>query len=416
MAQYNFEGDYKNVPEGQLKFIHQVIQEHGHGNSKIVFEPVGQAGDNFIASVKRMHVDGENGSMRLIAKLAPPIEAVRQSLNTAVLFKNEHIMYTEILPKFLYFQKRAGIPEEEQIKFPKCYGSSAEAPNEVIILEDLKPLDFIMLDKTAPLPTDCVYSILKCFAAFHSLSFVMRQREPGTFDRYKSTLFDMWGAMPQKDDMREFFLSMEKDMISVLEDPDYINMTKNKMSEALGQIAKIKKEDMENKYSVIVQGDCWTNNVMFRFEGEKLADTMLIDYQLSRNASPVYDLLFMILLCTDITTREKHFNEWIDYYHEELEKSLSHYGLKVNFVYPRDRLDTDLRRYGKLMFGICAFLGSILIRNTEDVAKVTELMQTENAYEQPEKYGLAASDLDTRNRYRDRISGLLSTLLEFGLM
>ncbi|XP_075982235.1 uncharacterized protein LOC142980627 [Anticarsia gemmatalis] len=416
MAQYNFEGDYENVPEGQLKFIHQVIQEHGHENSKIVFEPVGKAGDNYVASVKRILVDGENGSLRLIAKLAPPIEFLRQTMNTEVLFRNEHILYTELLPKYLHLQKKAGVPEEELIKFPKCYGSSSEAPNEVIILEDLKPLGFTMLDRFEILPSDCIYAILKRFAAFHSLSFVLRQKEPATFDRYKSILSDMWATMIENEETKQYFLAVENDVLAVLDDPDHINVARHKISDAINQMKKIRKTDMDNKYSVIVQGDCWTNNVMFRFEDEKLADTILIDYQLSRNASPAYDLFYMILNCTDHETRKKHFNEWIDYYHEELEKSLSYHGLKVNFVYPRDRLDTDLMRYGRLMFGLCVFLANMLIRKPEDAAKVQELMKSEDVFDRPEEFGVGNLDVDSRNRFKNRISGIISTLQEFGLL
>ncbi|XP_075982122.1 uncharacterized protein LOC142980557 [Anticarsia gemmatalis] len=416
MAQYNFEGDYENVPEGQLKFIHQVIQEHGHGNSKIVFEPVGQAGDNYIASVKRILIEGESESLRLVAKLAPPIEFLRETMNTAVMFRNEHIMYTEVLPKFLQMQKEAGIPEEEQIKYPKCYGSSSEAPNEVIILEDLKPLGFTMLDRMEPLPSDCIYSILKSFAIFHSLSYVLRQREPGTFDRYKSTLSDTWLDMAQKEESKQYFIEIESNVLSVLEDPEQINIAGNKIMDSLNHMVNVSKEDMDNKFSVIVQGDCWTNNVMFRFEDEKLADTILIDYQISRTASPVSDLLYMILNCTDHETRKQHFIEWLDYYHEELEKSLSHYDLKVNSVYSRDRMDADLMRYGRLMFGLCAFLSNILIRSPEDAAKVQKLMQSEAIFEKPEEFGVANLDEVTKKRFKKRVSGYISTLCDFGLL
>ncbi|XP_075982060.1 uncharacterized protein LOC142980513 [Anticarsia gemmatalis] len=416
MAQYNFEGDYSNVPEGQLKAIHQILKNLGHEKSKIVFEPVGQAGDNFVASVKRILVDGENGSLRIVAKLAPSNEIVRQTMRSDVLFSNEVIIYTDLLPKFVHMQRKAGIPEEELIKYPKCYGYSAEAPNEVILLEDLKPLGFIMLDRFKPLPNDCMHAILKSFAAFHALSFVLKQREPETFDRYKTNLFDMWADMSKNEATKFYFLGIESNVLSVLEDPDHINIARNKISDTINQMKKIYKADRENKYSVIVQGDCWTNNVMFRFEEDKLADTILIDYQASRNASPAYDLLYMILNCVDYDTRKQHFIRWIDYYHEELEKSLSHYGLKVNFVYPRDRLDADLMRYGKLMFGLCAFLASMLIRKPEDAAKIQKIMHGENFFDKAEELGVASLDAESKKRFRERISGYLSSLIDFGLL
>ncbi|MBN4724570.1 hypothetical protein H4F31_24640, partial [Escherichia coli] len=95
-----------------------------------------------------------------------------------LMFRNEHVMYTAVLPKFTELQKDAGIPENEQLRYAKCYGSLSEPPNEVILLEDLKTVDFTMLDRFQPLSNNCVKSVLKNFAKLHSVSMALRYKEP----------------------------------------------------------------------------------------------------------------------------------------------------------------------------------------------------------------------------------------------
>ncbi|PZC80135.1 hypothetical protein B5X24_HaOG215357 [Helicoverpa armigera] len=216
MEQCNYEGDISNINEIQLEFINKVILEQGLKVNKIVFQPVGKAGDNFASSVKRINIETDNGNTKMILKIAPSIELVRQATNTETQFKNEHIMYTEVLPKFLSLQKDAGVPQEEQLRFAKCYGSFTEQPNEVIILEDLNESDYIMLDKFKSLSDGCVKSVLKSFAIYHSLSYVLQKQEPEMFDEIKSKLTSMWSLVFEKPDFIMMIKAMEAEMMHCL--------------------------------------------------------------------------------------------------------------------------------------------------------------------------------------------------------
>ncbi|CAB3225490.1 unnamed protein product [Arctia plantaginis] len=415
MAVYNFEGDIANISESQLEFINNVILEHGLKDNKIFFESVGKPGDNYVASVKRITIEGANGSIKIIAKIAPTLEIIRKPMNTRVLFENEHLMYTEVLPKLIQFQKNAGIPEEEQLRYAKCYGSTLEEPNEVILLEDMTASDFIMLDRFTSLSNDCVKSMMKNFAVLHSLSFVLKHKEPETYNKFKNNLTNLWTLVGGSDDAMGFFQMIEDDTIAIVKDPKYQDFVRHKVSDLPNLATKFSKIDAYNQYTVILQGDSWTNNILFKFQGEKLIDSVMIDYQLSRNTSPVNDIMYMIFNCTDHETRKENFYDWIEYYHSELEKSLFNYNLKTSLVYPRDKLDVDLKQYAKFSFGLSVLLASMLIRKTEDVAKMTDAMKNEN---KPDAQDFVVSTLDEESttRYRNRIIGLIESFTELGLM
>lgn len=266
MAAYNFEGDLANISEHQLKSINDIILEHGFKDSKIFFETVGKAGDNYVASVRRITIEGANGSIKIIAKIAPTLEIVRKSMNTHVLFKNEHLMYSEVLPKLTQYQKNANIPEEEQLKYAKWFGSCLEQPNEVILLEDLMVSDFTMLDRFTPLPNDCVKSMMKNFALLHSLSFVLKHKEPETYNKFKNSLINMWTLVVEANDAMGYFQLLEDDISAIVKDQKYKDFVRNKISDLPNLAVKSDKVDAENQYTVILQGDPWTNNILFKFQ------------------------------------------------------------------------------------------------------------------------------------------------------
>ncbi|KAF9422097.1 hypothetical protein HW555_002118, partial [Spodoptera exigua] len=402
----HFEGDFQDISEGQLKFIKNVIEEKGFKDSKVVFAPAGAAGDNYVANVKRIKVQGENGQLSIIAKIAPTNELVRKRVNATTMFGNEHLIYTEFLPKLLQLQKQVGTTDEDLVKFPKCYGTNVEAPNEVILLEDLRELGFSMQDRLKSLSDECVSSVLKKLAIYHSLSYVLKSKEPDTYNYFKDNLRDMWGAMADlpKEELA-YFSQLEEFTMQMLDDPQYKKHIKNSISVIAPRAAKMSKLENGSRYAVIQHGDAWTNNIMFKFEA---------NYQIAKSSSPAYDFLYMIFNCTDHETRVKNFYNWLDYYHSELDKSLSNYGLKANYVYPRDQLDADLKRYGKLQFGCSILLCNVLSAKPEDAAKFKEGMERESVDRtiDPKK----KLDVDTKERLKKRITSVIDSYIEFGLL
>lgn len=142
----------------------------------------------------------------------------------------------------------------------------------------------------------------------------------------------------------------------------------------------------------------------------------MIDYQASASISPASDLLFMFFNCTDHETRSKNFIAWIDYYHLELDKSLSYFGLKADDVYPRDQLDADLKRYGKISFAIIILFTNILMRDQSEAGKLLEALQNGGIKDAMEEMGKRKMNKETSERTRNRIVGLIDSYIQFGLL
>ena len=141
---------------------------------------------------------------------------------------------------------------------------------------------------------------------------------------------------------------------------------------------------------------------------------MLIDYQQAKNFSPVYDLLYLIFNCTDHETRVKCFYDWIDHYHSELDKSLANFGLKANYVYPRDQLDADLKRYGKLGFAAAILMSGTMTVNAAEAAKLKDVIGTGKMEDMAGAMGNLHAD--TMVLFKRRLIGLIDSFKLFGLL
>ena len=147
-----------------------------------------------------------------------------------------------------------------------------------------------------------------------------------------------------------------------------------------------------------------------------MKQSIMIDYQASKNNSPVVDLLYMIFNCTDHETRSKNYYSWLDYYHTELDKSLNNFGLKASTVFPREQLDADLKRYAEFLFGLSLMLANLLTRDAKEASKFMEARQHTDLSEAMEAMKMDNMPDDTMIRFKKRVIGLIDSFTEFGLL
>ncbi|XP_063366271.1 uncharacterized protein LOC134654728 [Cydia amplana] len=421
MAQFTFEGDFEILADPQIKLVESALHKQGFTSGKIVVEPVGQKGDNYIAHVKRFIYEAEDGtSFKMIGKVAPVAVQLRLMMKTKILFNNEIVMYTLVLPKLNDIQNSVGAADDEKVRFPACYGVVTEEPYEFILLEDLKEAGFEMLDRMKPLTNESVRLVVKDLAKYHSLSYAFKNSEPEIYENYSNKLLNMWAIMSAEPESQQFFESLENQLLKMMYDVSdkYKNVVRGSLTQIAPISKKIESYEKGSKYSVIQQGDCWNNNILFRLEDGKPVDDVMIDYQLARESNPASDLLYLIFNCTDHATKLKHYQEWIDYYHENLDYFLNLHGLKASRVFPKDQLDADLRRYGKMMVNLGLMLSSILVRESKDVVDLKEMTgdKEKMAGDTTAQMDAKSLDVSTIVKLREKIIGIIDTALEFGLI
>lgn len=83
--------------------------------------------------------------------------------------------------------------------------------------------------------------------------------------------------------------------------------------------------------NVFSHGDLWSNNVMFRYDGESAdpLDAILVDFQLARWAPPAFDVMTFITVSTSSEFREQYLPELLDAYYIHFEAELKYNGISA---------------------------------------------------------------------------------------
>ncbi|XP_038220575.1 uncharacterized protein LOC119838628 [Zerene cesonia] len=67
--------------------------------------------------------------------------------------------------------------------------------------------------------------------------------------------------------------------------------------------------------NVILHRDLWTNNILFRHEGDEPKGAVLVDFQCVRYGPPAFDLMILLYLTTTKQFRESHEKEVFNHYY-----------------------------------------------------------------------------------------------------
>lgn len=208
--------------------------------------------------------------LHLLCKMMPGSLETRDEMNMVEMFKREAFFYQKVVPAFEHFQEVRGLTAENGFfGFPKCYACVCDEERDefIIVMEDLRPKNYRMWPKKQPVDIDHVREVLREMAKFHAVSFAMRDQQPEKFIEL-TMVGDMLRSLMQKKTFIEYFDSSHGRALCVLERDlpqhsiKFHSIWKN-AAQLLDQVFDGK--DFE-PYSVLVHGDCWNNNTLFRYD------------------------------------------------------------------------------------------------------------------------------------------------------
>ncbi|GBP72868.1 hypothetical protein EVAR_48852_1 [Eumeta japonica] len=409
----------ENINENVVNACTEFLKKQGVSEGKVVVEVVGKKGDNYIARVRRFVVqnDHEAKPFRMIVKIAPSDGKTRKMIQIVTLFKNESLIYNELLPKYKQFEQSAAVPEECKLRLPVCYGIHLEAPHECIALEDLNESGFYIANRLKSLTEDEVKLIISDLAKFHALGFVFRVRENGAFEKLKSGLQNTWSYYETAEEFKAYMKFLETQVESVLDENDFKERLKGILPSFATLAVDMHESDLYSESTIIIQGDCWTNNLLFKREGATPVEAVMLDYQLSRISSPAVDLHYLIFNCTDSETRNGRYSEWLDYYYDNFTKYIAFYDLKASDVYSRYNFNVDLQKYAKYSLALTLMLASMLVRESEEALDFKEegIDATEmNVEKQFENLGVSNMKEATFRRFKERVRGVVKDFISYG--
>lgn len=266
-----------NVPQYAIFALNRIAKEENFTDYVIHYDRGSNFGDGFVAEIVRATIKGkklikgveDDAELVLIIKLPPESQARRQNMGMNV-FEREVLVYNEILPMFEKFQLDKGLrPGQGFVSFPKCYYAShdREKDEAIIVMEDIRKKGFKMLSKYKTVDYPHAQAVLETMAQLHGLSLAMKDQCPELFNKFKG-LKDAMSEEMVGDMLKQMTQASCQRASDALEPHEEV--LKEKVRAFGENIVDILKTctngELSEPYSVINHGDCWVNNIMFKYE------------------------------------------------------------------------------------------------------------------------------------------------------
>ncbi|XP_058819897.1 uncharacterized protein LOC131682439 isoform X2 [Topomyia yanbarensis] len=380
-------------------------------------------GDNYIGVVFRARAECRRTGKQLniIAKLPPLNEARRKQFFARASFEREILFYTEIYPMLEEFQREKGLDTADGCQafnqIPRCLGTCLDDCEEIILMGDLKDAGFDMFDRHQELSVDHFRMVVSALGRLHALSFALKDQRPERFDRFKG-MVELFTTREQDDMMDQWFNILIERTLGALDsekEPEVYAKTKKALDiKFLDVIKDLTTGEFAEPYAVICHGDCWNNNMLFKHEKGVPVDFRLLDWQITRYASPVLDLMYFIFSASNKAFRDQHYEKLIDHYHRSLSDFLRRLGSDPERLFPRKALDQQLQRFGRFGLMMAVMILPIITTRSEDVPDLEEMAEKmENGFDISEEANNFRSE-DTEANYRQRMGDCCRDMVQLG--
>lgn len=239
-------------------------------------------GENYCSVIYRADVTySTSTSASTTVSLIIKTQVLDDEYKTADFFGKETDMYTLALPQIESMLGNIHIA-------PKMY-YSARTPNDVVVFHDMTPEGYLLADRVKGLDEKHCAMVLEKLAKLHAASIELARADPKV-----KTIFEI-GMI--NNESRKFVETLLFHNISDLEKlvatwPGFESIAVKLLSmrNNIFEIFLEANEPKKGELSVLTHNDLWTNNILFKYNGDEPVDVLLIDYQASFYCSPGIDI------------------------------------------------------------------------------------------------------------------------------
>nr|XP_034178779.1 uncharacterized protein LOC117603566 [Osmia lignaria]XP_034178780.1 uncharacterized protein LOC117603566 [Osmia lignaria] len=336
-------------------------------------------GDNYSSDIRRVTVEftrNKGNKMvtekkSMILKLESPTEGARR-----VLIKKTEIFDTEISALTDAVKKMNQLLGPEERFCAKVYDVRLESPL-CLILEDLSVFGFRMADRYLGFDTDHALMALRRMATFHAASVALCEKEPKYKERYRRGYF----GMEYPKEMQIFLTGTLKAMADEVETwPEFGKPYADKLR-AFAPNSYRKGSEItawrDNEFNVINHGDCWVNNMLFRYDDNgKPIQHIFVDFQLCVYSSPAIDLHYFAATSLSEELYKHRRGFLLEEYLKTLTSVMKELGCKTSPP-TMDELQRILKEHETYEFLSAVIVLPVILLDKENAVDISELLQAD---------------------------------------
>ncbi|XP_063597726.1 uncharacterized protein LOC134774291 isoform X1 [Penaeus indicus] len=276
-------------------------------------------GDNYATLVARVNVHytlcETNHNVSYVVKYNPKHFKAFEKF-AYVLYKKEVMFYQYLVHDIQSQLQEAG---QQPLRVPRCFHTSLEENQEVVILEDLRPRGFKMFDRKKGMDVAHTKLVLEELARLHAASYLLKAKIPDLADKYPVLSLDWLNYADEARDVTFNTFSKQMDTVKdVLNKVGGYEVAENWLGRNREGVLEMLAEQLARvpPFDLLCHGDCWNNNVLFRYNEEEVpVEVMLLDLQVCRQASLATDLNYLFHTSLEGHVRKTNLDSFLDIYY-----------------------------------------------------------------------------------------------------
>ncbi|XP_063221341.1 uncharacterized protein LOC134530448 [Bacillus rossius redtenbacheri] len=301
---------------------HLLVTEHCVTN-------MGGKGENYLSEMQRISVktrqsDDTEGEIFMVIKNIPPGKEMQKIIMESTAFPNEIKVFRTILPKYQEILDK--VAPGKFPPFAANYIFSEEKETRFLIVGDLAAERFRMAKRQEGLDLDHCKILMKTLGRYHATSVALHDINPSIVESFKENMFTEESSKDFVSNFTKMAIDSVTDMVRSW--PECGVRMAGKLETLSSITHDIVKEQLRpdgNRLNVLIHGDLWVNNMLFKYDEETgdVHEVRLVDFQMSCYASFAMDLQYFIHTSPNDMVRARHTEDLLKEYHTELENTLN---------------------------------------------------------------------------------------------
>ncbi|CAH1406810.1 unnamed protein product [Nezara viridula] len=209
-----------------------------------------------------------------------------------------------------------------------CYFIHYDPLLSYILLEDLNASGYSLVPRQKGLDLDHAILVLRSLGRYHGMAKVLEQRGIISKDDYEPNEFytnpKLIKAIPYSG------ISNVAKALQESWGPEWVETGKKLVipfDAFADKWSKVGNIYTETKFTVLIHGDCWSNNMMFKYDFQKRPiGVKFLDYQIPQYNTPCMDVTDFLYLGVQPSVRRNNFQLLLKTYYDSLVRTLDKFG------------------------------------------------------------------------------------------
>lgn len=184
----------------------------------------------------------------------------------ALLYQNEINFYQSIWPFLKNYYKSSSGSDLDIV--PKCF-STSDIGKKRIVMENIKSQGYVLYDKSKPFDDEHFRFIFKTYGIYHGISMALREKDIKKYNQLISQQKNMYKKAFEDENgiYCKAFVNNVRDILQFF-DPKTEEHILDKLEIYVKSGPQILKQLVSQEFpkGVLLHGDCWSNNLMFKYD------------------------------------------------------------------------------------------------------------------------------------------------------